>query len=121
MVEVFNLEAIETNRVIVVIVVIDCRFRLILFEDIVSCIHRVVVAVTSLVVTGIGRYSFDSVGRETAIVIKIIVVVILFLIGKEIEPGVVVAIIVGSITIQTFDLGRAFIGAFVRAFVIMIR
>jgi hypothetical protein len=61
------------------------------------------------------------VGPAAAIVIASIVVVILFLTGKEIEAGVVVAIVVGSVTIQLFDLARAFIGAFIRAFAIMIR
>jgi hypothetical protein len=61
------------------------------------------------------------VGRETAIVIASIVVIILFLIRKEVEPGVVVPIVIGSVTIHLFDRVMAFIEAFLRAFAIMIR
>jgi hypothetical protein len=75
--------------------------------------HGIVVAVTFLVVTGLGVSNFDTVGREIAIVIASIVVVILVLIRKEIEPGAVVAIVIGSVIIQLFDLLIAFIGAFV--------
>jgi hypothetical protein len=50
-----------------------------------------------------------------------IVAVIIFLIRKEIDPRAAVAIIIESVTIQLFDLVIAFIGAFMRAFSIMIR
>jgi hypothetical protein len=57
----------------------------------------------------------------TAIVFAVIITVILFLIGKEIEAGVIVAIVVERVNIQLFDLSGAFIAAFIRAFAIMIR
>jgi hypothetical protein len=59
LIEVFNLEAIETG---LIIVIINLRLQLILYKCIVCCVHEVFVVVTFLIITDIGRFYFDKGG-----------------------------------------------------------
>jgi hypothetical protein len=73
------------GRILIVLV-----FELILFKCILCCIHGVFI-ITVLIIADIWRSYFDKGrGRETGIIVTVIIVVILFFNGKAIGPGVIV-------------------------------